>query len=78
MDRELSQTEIKEFITTNELDKDESLYSESSFDRIPFDEWMDRCMELATGIKEWTIRLELRLASIERRLDRLEDSNGHQ
>jgi hypothetical protein len=69
--------DIKTFLAQNELDKDESLYTESSFDRIPFDEWQDRCMGLAIGIREWTVRLELRLASIERRLATLEDRNGH-
>ena len=72
------QEDIRHFIVSNGLDKDESLYSESSFDRIPFDEWQDRCMGLAMGIRQWTVRLELRLASIERRLTTLEDRNGHQ
>ena len=72
------QEDIRHFLAQNDLDKDESLYSESSFDKIPFDEWQDRCMGLATGIKEWTVRLELRLASIERRLTTLENRNEHQ
>lgn len=73
------QGDIRHFLAQNDLDNDEALdRDKESFDRIPFDEWQDRCMGLAIGIREWTVRLELRLASIERRLTTLEDRNGHQ
>ena len=78
MDELDRQEDIRHFVASNDLDKDESLFSESSFDRIPFDEWQDRCMGLAIGIREWTVGLELRLASLERRLTVLENRNGHQ
>ena len=42
------------------------------------DEWQDQCVRLALSIKEWANYLELRIASIEYRLDRLEDRHGHQ
>jgi len=41
-------------------------------------EWQDQYVRLAKGIKDWANRLELRIASIEYRLDRLEDRHGHQ
>ena len=71
MDRELSQTEIKEFITSNGLDidlldeRDEAL-----------EDWRLKWEELAKGFVNY---LQDRFASIEQRLDQLEGERyGHQ
>ena len=70
MDRELSQTEIKEFIASNGLDidlldeRDEALEA-----------WRLKWEGLAKGFMNY---LQDRFASIEQRLERLEDRHGHQ
>jgi hypothetical protein len=75
MDRQLSQTEIKEFIASNGLNDDGT---GQTFNSMSLDEWQDQCVTLVLGIKEWANHLELRIASIEYRLDRLEKRDGHQ
>jgi hypothetical protein len=70
MDRELSQTEIKEFITSNGLDKD--LLDERDE---ALEAWRLKWEGLAKGFMNY---LQDRFASIEHRLDRLEDNHGHQ
>jgi hypothetical protein len=70
MDRELSQTEIKEFIASNGLDidlldeRDEAL-----------EDWRLKWEGLAKGFMNY---LQERFTSIEHRLDRLEKRDGHQ
>ena len=71
MDRELSQTEIKEFIRSNGLDID--LWNER-------DEALeDRRLKWEGLAKGFVNFLQDRFASIERRLERLENERyGHQ
>ena len=57
---------IKEFIEQSGL-------AENGIDQTSLDEWQDQCVRLALGIKEWVNGLELRLTSIEHRIDRLEE-----
>ena len=74
MDMDQGSQAIKEFITSNGLNEDEA----GAFNSMSLDEWQDQCVRLAKGIKEWANHLELRILSIEYRLDRLEDRHGHQ
>jgi hypothetical protein len=70
MGSELSQTEIKEFVTSNGLnidvldERDEVL-----------EDWRLKWEGLAKGFVNY---LQDRFASIEQRLERLEDRHGHQ
>jgi hypothetical protein len=68
MDRELSQIEIKEFITSNGLDKD--LLDEQSE---ALEAWGLKWEGLSKGFFEY---IENRFSAIEKRLDRLEQVEG--
>jgi hypothetical protein len=71
MDRELSQTEIKEFIVSNGLDKD--LLDERDE---ALEAWRLKWESLAKGFMNY---LQDRFASIEQRLERIEKERyGHQ
>jgi sulfur carrier protein ThiS len=69
-----TEEKIKEFIERVGLNEDEGI---ADFNSMSLDEWQDQCVRLALGIKEWANRLELRILSIEYRLDRLEKREGH-
>jgi hypothetical protein len=73
MDIDQESQDVKVFMELNQLNEDEA----EAFNSMSLDEWQDQCVRLAEGIKEWANHLELRLASIEYRLDRLEDRHGH-
>lgn len=75
MDIDQGSQAVKEFIASNGLDDDGT---DQTFNSMSLDEWQDQCIMLAKGIKEWANHLELRIASIEYRLDRLEDRHGRQ
>lgn len=66
--------DVKVFMELNGLNEDGT---DQTFNSMSLDEWQDQCVRLAKGIKEWANHLELRIASIEYRLDRLEDRHGH-
>jgi hypothetical protein len=70
MDIDQGSQAIKEFIASNGLNED-------GIDQTSLEEWQDQCVRLVLGIKEWANHLELRIASIEYRLDRLEKRDGH-
>lgn len=74
MDIDQGSQAIKEFIASNGLNGDGT---DQTFNSISLDEWQDQCITLAKGIKAWANRLELRVANIEYRLDRLEKRDGH-
>jgi hypothetical protein len=74
MDIDQGSQDVKVFMELNQLNEDEA----EAFNSTSLDEWQDQCVRLAKGIKEWANHLELRIASIEYRLDRLEDRHGHQ
>ena len=74
MDIDQGSQDVKEFIASNGLNEDEA----EAFNSMSLDEWQDQCVRLAKGIKDWANRLELRIASIEYRLDRLEKRDGDQ
>ena len=69
MGREISQTEIKEFITSNELDKD---ILEERPD--PLEEWKEKCEMIKSFLKF----IQDKFISIDERLDRLEKREGLQ
>ena len=69
MDRELSQTEIREFIASNGLDKD---ILEERPD--PLEEWRQKCELLKSFLKF----IQDKFISIDERLDRLEKREGLQ
>jgi predicted metal-dependent peptidase len=74
MDRELSQTEIKEFIASNGLDTD-PLDERDERDET-LESWRLKWEGLAKGFLNY---LQDRFASIEQRLERLEEERyGHQ
>jgi hypothetical protein len=75
MDIDQGSQAIKEFIASSGLNEDGT---DQTFNSISPDEWQDQCIMLAKGVKGWANHLELRIASIEYRLDRLEDRHGHQ
>jgi len=75
MDIDQGSQDVKEFIASNGLNEDGI---DQTFNSMSLDEWQDQCIRLAKGIKEWANHLELRIASIEYRLDRLEKRDGHQ
>jgi hypothetical protein len=66
--------DTKEFIRSNDLDKDET----EGFDEISLEDWQDKCSQLVDGVWQYTKRIELRIASIEYRLDRLEERDRDQ
>ena len=47
------------------------------FDEISLEDWQAKCSQLVNGVWQYTKRIELRLSSIEYRLDRLEKRDGH-
>jgi hypothetical protein len=65
--------DTKKFIRSNDLDKDET----EGFDEMSLEDWQAKCSQLVDGVWQYTKRIELRLSSIEYRLDRLEDRHGH-
>jgi hypothetical protein len=75
MDIDQGSQAIKEFIAANGLNDDGT---DQTFNSVSLNELQDQCVRLAKGIKEWANHLELRIASIEYRLDRLEKKDGHQ
>jgi len=68
MDIDQGSQAIKEFIASNGLNEDGT---NQTFNSMSLGEWQDQCVTLAKGIKDWANRLELRIASIEYRLDSL-------
>jgi len=66
--------DTKEFIRSNDLDKDET----EGFDEISLEDWQAKCIQLVDGVWQYIERIELRLSSIEYRLDRLEKRDGRQ
>jgi hypothetical protein len=66
--------DIKAFLTENELDVDET----EGFDGMSLEDWQAKCSQLVNGVWQYAKRIELRLSSIEYRLNRLEDRHRHQ
>jgi len=66
--------DTKEFIRSNDLDKDET----EGFDEMSLEDWQAKCSQLVDGVWQYIKRIELRLSSIEYRLDRLEKRDGRQ
>jgi hypothetical protein len=65
--------DTKDFIRSNDLDKDET----EGFDEISLEDWQGKCSQFVDCVWQYTKRIELRLSSIEYRLNRLEKRDGH-